>query len=96
LFEADLSPDCPFFASIKEDWASLDICSEAVIIILDMDTPGKQEAIAFLKNLLTRKNKRKERLVRDDYREIALILLGDTLPSRKFIRQDFAVLGFIA
>ena len=102
LFEADLSPDCQFFVSIKEDWASLDTRSEAVITILDMDTPGKQEAIAFLKNLLTRKKKRNEMLVRDDYRELVecvLIWLWDTLPSGIFvpvIRQDFSVLGFIA
>ena len=88
LFEADLSPDCQFFVSIKEGWADLDTGSETVITTLDTDTPGKEEAIAFLKNLLTRKNKRNEMLVRDDYRELAectLILLGETLSSGKFV-----------
>ena len=88
LFEADLSPDCQFFVRIKEEWPSFDTSSEAEITTLDMDTPGKERALEFLKMLLAMKNKRNEMLVRDDYRELAecaMIVLGELPPSGKIV-----------
>ena len=49
LFEADLSPECKFFADIKEEWGSLDTSSQADIITLDKDLQGRQEAVTFYK-----------------------------------------------
>ena len=86
IFEADLSPDCKFFADIRSEWASLDTSSEAVIFTLDMDVQGRKEALDFYRELLLRKNRRNESTVRDDYRELAecaVILLGETPPSGK-------------
>ena len=86
IFEADLSPDCKFFADIRDEWASLNTSSEAVIMTLDKDVQGRQEALDFYRELLVRKNRRNEMTVRDDYRELAdcaVILLGETPPSGK-------------
>ena len=60
----------------------------AEITILEIDTPGKRGAVEFLKDLLSRKNKRNEMLIRDDYRELAecaLIVLGEIPPSGKIV-----------
>ena len=86
IFEADLSPDCKFFADIRDEWASLDTSSEAVIMTLNMDVQGRKEALEFYRELLLRKNRRNESTVRDDYRELAecaVLLLGETPPSGK-------------
>ena len=88
LFEADLSPDCKFFADIKEEWDSLNISDQTEFITLSKDLQGRQEALAFYKELLMRKNKRNELTVRDDYRELAecaVLLLGETPPSGKIV-----------
>ena len=88
LFEEDLSPDCKFFAMIREDWESLDTNSEVEIMVLEMDVPFRQEALDFYRELLTRKNRRNEMTVRDDYRELAecaMMLLGETPPQGKMV-----------
>ena len=84
IFEADLSPDCKFFATIKEEWASLDTSSEVAITTLPVDTPGRIESLEFYRKVLTSRNKRDEMMVRDDYREIAecaMVLLGEKPPG---------------
>ena len=84
IFEADLSPDCKFFATIKEEWASLDTSSEVSITTLPVDTPGRIESLEFYRKVLTSRNKRDEMMVRDDYREIAecaMVLLGEKPPG---------------
>ena len=63
LFEADLTPNVKFFSDIQDNWSRLDTKPGAEITILEMDTLGKLEAVEFLKELLSRKNKRNEMLV---------------------------------
>ena len=84
MFEEDLSPDNKFFSDIRSEWDSLDTSSEAVYMTLDKHPNGREEALAFYKELLVKKNKRNDVLIRDDYRELAecaVLLLGDIPPS---------------
>ena len=86
IFEADLSPDCKFFAGIKDEWGSFDTSSEAEILTLQLDESEKKDSVDFYRELLVRKDRRNQMTVRDDYRELAecaLILLGEMLPSGK-------------
>ena len=71
IFEADLSPDCKFFASIKEEWASFDTSSETEFLTLDLPASETKEPLEFYMELLIRKDKRNQMTVRDDYRELA-------------------------
>ena len=84
IFEADLSPDCKFFAHIKEVWSTLDTSSGATITTLSPDAQSKREVMDFYRELLLRRNKKEEVMIRDDYRELAelaVILVGETPPS---------------
>ena len=88
IFEADLTPDCKFFVSIKEDWENFDTSSEAEFKTLGPDVPGREEALAYYRNLLLKKNRRNEVFIRDDYRELAecaMLVLGETPPSGKVV-----------
>ena len=71
IFEADLSPDCKFFVDIKKDWDNIDTSSEAEFQTLGKDVQGSEEALIFYRDLLTKRNKSNEMIVRDDYRELA-------------------------
>ena len=106
IFEADLSPECKFFVDIKEDWGSFDTSSEAEFQTLGVDVHGRTEALDFYRDLLRRKNRRNEMLVRDDYRDLAeCAMLGLVRPLHQeglsgeslelVIRQDFVPLAFI-
>ena len=88
IFEADLSPDCKFFAGIKDEWGSFDTSSEAEILTLQLDESEKKDSVDFYRELLVRKDRRNQMTVRDDYRELAecaLILLGEIPPSGKIV-----------
>ena len=88
IFEADLSPDCKFFADIKSQWSSLDTSSEVSISTLELEESEKKESVEFYMELLVRRDKRNEMAIRDDYRELAecaLVLLGEQPPSGKVI-----------
>ena len=88
LFEADLSPDCKFFAVIKDEWDNFDTSSEAEILTLQLDESEKKDSVDFYRELLVRKDRRNQMTVRDDYRELAecaLILLGEMPPSGKIV-----------
>ena len=77
-----MSPDCKFFANIKKDWANID--SQVCCRILGKDVQGREEALTFYRDLLTKRNKRIGMIVRDDYRELAdcaILVLGKTPPS---------------
>ena len=84
IFEADLSPECKFFSDIKEDWKNFDTSSEAIIVTLDKDLVGRDEALDFYRGYLTKKTA----MPRDDYKEIAecaMLLLGEIPPSGKIV-----------
>ena len=88
IFEADLSPDNQFFSMVKDDWKNFDTSSEAVIVTLDEDLVGRDEALDYYRKLLMKKNRKNEWLIRDDYKEIAecaMLLLGETPPSGKIV-----------
>lgn len=88
IFEADLSPDCKFFASIKEEWASFDTSSEAEFLTIDLPALETKEPLEFYMELLIRKDKRNQMTVRDDYRELAecaVLVLGKIPPSGKIV-----------
>ena len=78
-FEADFSPDCKFFADIKEEWGGFDTSAEAEFLTLNLPASETKESLEFYMELLVRKDKRNQMTVRDDYRELAecaMILLG--------------------
>ena len=86
IFEEDLCPDNKFFSDVRAEWSSLDTSPEAEFLTLDENTSGREEALLFYKEMLMRKNKRNELMIRDDYRELAecsVMLLGDVPPSGK-------------
>ena len=88
LFEDDLSPDCKFFADIKEQWSSLDTSGNAGFLTLPRRLHGREEAVIFLKEVLSKRNKRNEMAIRDDYAELAecaLAVLGETPPRGKIV-----------
>ena len=88
LFEEDLSPDCKFFMEVKELLADVDTSNEAEITELTGNLFKKEEAIEYYKWLLSKRNKRNELCVRDDYRELAtgsLRLLGVKLDNKEMI-----------
>jgi hypothetical protein len=45
---------------IKKDWANIDTNSEAEFKNLGKDVQGREEALTFYKDLLTKRNKRNE------------------------------------
>ena len=86
MFEIDLSPDCKFFADIKEKWSSLDTSENVEILTLPKRLHGKEEAVTSLRAVLCKINKKGEIAFRDDYAELAecsLAVLGETPPSGK-------------
>ena len=88
IFESDLSPDVKFFIDVKDDWESIDTSSQAKFKTLDVDIPGRTEALNFLRDSLKAKNKRNEMMIRDDYAELAecaMLLLGETPPSGRVV-----------
>ena len=75
-----------FFSGIKDEWDNIDKSSNVDIITLDKDIQAREEALEFYMELLSRRNKRNEMAVRDDYHELAecaMILLEETPPSGK-------------
>ena len=86
MFEQDLSPDNKFFSNIREVWDDLDTSPEAKFFVLDKNTFGREEALQFFQQILLKKNRRNDMMIRDDYRELAecsVMLLGDLPPSGK-------------
>ena len=84
ILENDLSPDCKFFATIKDEWESLDTGSEVPITTLPPDIPGREEALDFLRKLLDSKNKRDEVMDYSELGECAMVLLGEKRPRGNF------------
>ena len=79
IFEEDLSPENSFFRSFKDLWPELDTKADTPIVTL-LDAPGKEEALQFYREILSRRNQHGELALRDDYRELAelaLRLLGE-------------------
>ena len=62
LFEEDLSPDCKLFLEFKNTWESLD--HEADIVLLEDSSILKQEAIQFYTELLQKKKRNDELMIR--------------------------------
>ena len=88
VFEADLSPDCKFFADIKEEWGGFDTSAEAEFLTLNLPASETKESLEFYMELLVRKDKRNQMTVRDDYRELAecaVLVLGAIPPSGKIV-----------
>ena len=84
VFEDDLSPTNSFFESVKSAWDQLDTGSTAKINTLEGDIFMKEQALTFYKDVLNKKNKKNECLLRDDYRELvetAMAILGNTSPN---------------
>ena len=82
LFEEDLSPTNKFFDFVKESWPNIDRTQP--ITVLTGDLFNKQEALEFYREVLSRRNKRNELTVRDDYRELVelgMLLLGEIPPG---------------
>ena len=82
LFEEDLGPTNKFFDFVREAWAELD--TSLPITVIGGNPYNKKEALAFYKEVLTRRNRRNELTVRDDYRELVelgMLLLGELPPG---------------
>ena len=60
IFKDDLSSDCNFFYSIKDEWDKIDTSSNLDIITLDKDIQDREEALEFFMELLSKRNKRNE------------------------------------
>ena len=84
-----------FFSGIKDEWDNIDKSSNVDIITLDKDIQAREE---FYMELLSRRNKRNEMAIRDDYHELAecaMILLEETPPSGKITcnKASFCTFG---
>ena len=67
VFDEILSPENKLMSAFKMLWEELDTSPEADVFTLSEDLPGKEEAIKFYLDILTKKN-RNNLLPRDDYR----------------------------
>ena len=82
LFDEDLGPTNKFFDFVKNSWDEID--TSLPVTVLDGDLFNKQEALEFYREILSRRNKRNELTVRDDYRELVelgMLLLGEDPPG---------------
>ena len=48
LFETDLSPDCKFFAEIREQWSSLDTAGNAEFLTLPRRLHGRDRIVSYI------------------------------------------------
>lgn len=87
LFQQDLPPECKFFCEVGNMWPTID--TEGHITRLeDTFTFCKQEALNYLRTVLTMRTVRNEYLVRDDYRELAetaMVLMGEKPPGDRMV-----------
>ena len=65
LFETDFSPECKFFANIKDSWGSFTTDAIAEITILD-NGDVSEDVLDFYRKPLMRKDQRNEMTMRDD------------------------------
>ena len=82
LFEEDLGPTNKFFDFVREAWPELD--TSLPITVIGGNPYNKMEALTFYREVITRRNKRNELTVRDDYRELVelgMLLLGELPPG---------------
>ena len=82
VFEADLKPTVSFFEDIKNRWDEID--KDKPTMKLSGDLFNKDEAVQFYREILSKKNKRNELILRDDYRElveVSLSVLGGVSPD---------------
>ena len=82
LFDEDTGPTNKFFESVKNCWSDID--TNLPVTVLDGDIYNKQEALVFYRDILSRRNRRNEYTIRDDYRELVelgMLLLGEQVPG---------------
>ena len=83
----DPSPDVALFKKMKDLWPSLD--TSGPFLTFTLETEQKEDLIQTYTDILTKEGEDGKVLVREDYRElaqIALVMIGGTLPGGESIR----------
>ena len=82
LFDEDMGPTNKFFDFVKNSWDDID--TDLPINVLGGEPYNKEGALSFYREVITRRNRRNELTVRDDYRELVelgMLLLGELPPG---------------